>query len=358
MDEGDVGKRSLHCPNLLSVKTWGGKPRTKHRLRGRAGLAIDGANPRARGRRRREAGISVKQDIRGDGRRDWSDHYWWSLDGVRLHARVYAGPADAADAPPILCLPGLARNARDFEQLAPHLAQYRRVVAVEFRGRGESAYAKDPMTYVPLTYVQDVIALLDDMKVDRFATVGTSLGGLVSMLLAATQPGRLVGAVLNDVGPELELAGLERIRDYIGSGGSQPTWIHAARAVSELNGAVYPGYEIHDWLRLTKRTHRLTAEGRIVTDYDKQIAAPLRVPNGGDAGIDLWPAYRALDGIPLLVLRGELSDILARGAAEKMAAELPRARLAEVPGVGHAPTMDEAEAVAAIDGWLAELPAT
>lgn len=259
--------------------------------------------------------------------------------------------------PPILCLPGLARNARDFEGIAPHMAARRRVIVAEFRGRGESAYAKDPMTYVPLTYVQDIIALLDEMAIDRFATVGTSLGGLVSMLLAATQPERLVGAVLNDVGPELEAAGLERIRDYIGGGGSQPTWMHAARAYAELNAAVYPAYDIEDWLRITKRTHRLTPEGRIVTDYDKQIAAPLRAPNGDAAGVDLWPAYRALGDIPVLVLRGQLSDILARAAATKMAKTLPKARLVEVQGVGHAPTMDESDARAAIDAWIAELPA-
>lgn len=292
-----------------------------------------------------------------DSRRDWSDQYWWSSDGVRLHARVYAGPAGTESAPPILCMPGLARNARDFEALAPHIAQYRKVIVIEFRGRGESAFAKDPMTYVPLTYVQDVVAMLGELGIGRFATIGTSLGGLVAMLLAAALPGRLVGAVLNDVGPELQTAGLERIRDYIGAGGSQPTWMHAARAFSELNAAIYPGYEIHDWLRLTKRTHRLTAEGRIVTDYDKQIAAPLRAPGGGDAAMDLWPVYRALGDVPLLILRGELSDILARSAGEKMVAELPRARLVEVPGVGHAPTMDEVEARAAIDAWVAELPA-
>lgn len=287
--------------------------------------------------------------------RDWTDHYWWSGDGVRLHARIYAGPDGSDAVPPLLCMPGLARNARDFEALAPHVARRRRTIVVEFRGRGESAYAKDPMTYVPLTYVQDVIALLDDLKIDRFATIGTSLGGLVSMLIAATQPGRIVGAVLNDVGPELEKSGLDRIRDYIGAGGSQPTWVHAARAYADLNAAIYPSYGIHDWLRLTKRTHRLTPEGRIVTDYDKQIAAPLRVP-GDAAGVDLWPAYRALADVPVLVLRGALSDILAHGAAKRMAKDLPRARLVEVPGVGHAPTMDEPEAVAAIDAWVAELP--
>lgn len=298
----------------------------------------------------------AQQDAKQEGRRNWSDQYWWSSDGVRLHARVYAGPEGSESAPPLLCMPGLARNARDFEDLAPHVAQYRKVIVIEFRGRGESAFAKDPMTYVPLTYVQDVVAMLGELGIERFAAIGTSLGGLVAMLLAAALPGRLVGAVLNDVGPELQTAGLERIRDYIGTGGSQPTWMHAARAFAELNGAVYPGYEIHDWLRLTKRTHRLTAEGRIVTDYDKQIAAPLRVPGGGDAAMDLWPVYRALGDVPLLILRGELSDILARSAGEKMVDELPRARLAEVPGVGHAPTMDEAEARVAIDAWAAELP--
>ncbi|PQM29136.1 alpha/beta hydrolase [Sphingopyxis lindanitolerans] len=295
--------------------------------------------------------------VRQDSGRDWDDHYWWSHDGVRLHARIYAGPAASAAAPPILCLPGLARNARDFEALAPHLATKRRVIVLDFRGRGESAYAKDPMTYVPLTYVQDITLLLDELGIARCATVGTSLGGLVSMLLAATQPGCVTGALLNDVGPELEKAGLDRIRDYIGVGGSQPTWIHAARAVADLNAAIYPGFSIHDWLRLTKRTHRLTPEGRIVTDYDKQIAAPLRVPNGDEAGVDLWPAYRAFGEVPVLVLRGQLSDILSAVAARKMAKELPHARLVEVPGVGHAPTMDEGEARAAVDAWIAELPA-
>lgn len=298
----------------------------------------------------------AKHDAKQDGRRDWSDQYWWSGDGVRLHARVYAGPETAESAPPVLCMPGLARNARDFETLAPHVAQHRKTIVIEFRGRGESAYAKDPMTYVPLTYVQDVVALLDELGIDRFATIGTSLGGLVSMLMAATLPGRLVGAVLNDVGPELETAGLDRIRDYIGAGGSQPTWMHAARAFAELNGAIYPHYGVHDWLRLTKRTHRLTPEGRIVTDYDKQIAAPLRAP-GGEGAFDLWPVYRALGDVPLLILRGELSDILARSAGEKMVAALPQARFVEVAGVGHAPTMDEPEALAAIDAWLSDLPA-
>lgn len=337
------------------MKNGGGNrhwPDATRGLRQGAGFAIDGGRIPADRASQRGWAISARQD----SGRDWTDHYWWSGDGVRLHARIYDGPAGSDDAPPILCMPGLARNARDFEMLAPHMAERRKVIVIEFRGRGESAFAKDPMTYVPLTYVQDVVALLDELQIERFAAVGTSLGGLVAMLMAASLPGRLVGAVLNDVGPELEKVGLNRIRDYIGTANSQPTWLHAARAYGELNAAIYPDYRIHDWLRLTKRMQRLTPEGRIVVDYDKQIAVPLRLP-APDGEVDLWPVYRGLGEIPVLILRGELSDILARPAAKKMAAVLPGARLVEVPRVGHAPTMDEAEAVAAIDSWLAELPA-
>ena len=285
---------------------------------------------------------------------DWADLIWWAGDGVRLHVRDYAGPAEGRDLPPILCLPGLARTARDFEELAPRLARQRRVLAIEFRGRGDSAFARDPMTYVPLTYMQDVAALLEDQQIGRFATVGTSLGGIVTMLMAASMADRIIGAVLNDVGPELQAAGLDRIRNNVGAPGSQPTWMHAVRAYATLNAAIYPDYDIHDWLRLVRRTHRLTPEGRIVADYDKQIAAPLRRASG-EAQVDLWPAFGALGAVPVLIVRGDLSDILAPDTAEKMAAALPNARLVTVPRVGHAPTLDEPEAVTAIDRWLAEL---
>ncbi len=285
----------------------------------------------------------------------WRDQYWWSNDGVRLHARVYDPPADTpATRPPLLCIPGLTRNARDFDVLAPHLAQHGRVYALNLRGRGDSGYAKDAMSYVPLTYVQDVVALLASERIDRFASVGTSLGGLVSMLLAATQPGRLAAVVLNDVGPELNPEGLDRIKTYVGQASSYPTWVHAARAVGMANAAVYPGWDLDEWLVMAKRTHRLTREGRIVPDYDSNIAQPFRLP-GGEAGVDLWPAFDALAGVPTLVLRGELSDILSADAAKRMAARLPNVRLVTIHGTGHAPTLDEPEAVAAIDGLLASL---
>lgn len=174
------------------------------------------------------------------------------------------------------------------------------------------------------------------------------------MLLAATLPGRLAAAVLNDVGPELNPAGLERIRGYVGQTGNFPTWVHAARAIQSGNAHVYPGWQLEDWLVMAKRTHRLTREGRITADYDSNIAQPFKLP-GGEAGVDLWPAFDALKALPLLILRGELSDILSTDAAARMVERLPAARLVTVPGVGHAPTLDEPEAVAAIDALLARL---
>ncbi len=271
---------------------------------------------------------------------------------MRLHARIYG--RGNAGATPVLCLPGLTRNARDFDALAPHLASDRTVYALDFRGRGESGYARDALSYVPLTYVQDVVALLDDLRIDRFVSIGTSLGGIVTMLLAATQPGRVAAAVLNDIGPEIDPAGLERIKSYVGQAPSHPTWVHAARAIGIANADVYPGWGLDQWLVMAKRTHRLTREGRIVPDYDSNIAQPFRIP-GGEAGVDLWPALEALTQVPTLVLRGDLSDILSAAATDRMLARLRRARHVAVPRVGHAPTLDEPEARTAIDALLAGL---
>ena len=286
-------------------------------------------------------------------RRNYSDGVWWSKDGLRLHYRDYPGRDDR---PPLICFPGLTRNVRDFADLAERFSGEWRVLCVEFRGRGESAYAKDPMSYVPLTYLQDVEALLVELRIEKFVAVGTSLGGIVTMLLAATDGGKLAGAVLNDVGPELNPAGLARIRTYVGKGVWYPTWMHAARGVAEANADVYPGYAIEDWLAMAKRLHRVNSQGRIVLDYDMKIAEPFRVP-GNEAGPDMWPTIDALAGRPLLVVRGERSDILRADTAEKMVARVPGAELVTVQQVGHAPTLDEPAAVAGIERLLAKVAA-
>lgn len=277
---------------------------------------------------------------------------WWISDGLRLHYRDYAGGSDGR--PVILCLPGLTRNVRDFASLADRLAPAWRVITVDFRGRGESAYSKDPAAYVPPTYAADVQALVREMALDAIIPVGTSLGGLVIMLLAAAERARIKGVVLNDVGPELESAGIARIGSYVGRSGNWPTWLHAARSLAGNQRHVYPDYEIEDWLRMAKRLYRLSGNGRIVIDYDPRIAEPMR--NAVEQPpVDLWPALDALKGVPSLVLRGDLSDVLSQRTLERMAAALPGAETVTVPRTGHAPTLDEPEAIAAIDRLLAKI---
>lgn len=281
--------------------------------------------------------------------RGWQDRTWQSADGLTLHYRDYAGPEGGI---PVLCLPGLTRNARDFEGLAQRLSPRWRVICPDMRGRGDSAYAKNSATYTPVQYVADVNALLEQAGIERFVSVGTSLGGLMTMILAMIDASRIAGAVLNDVGPVIEPAGLERIRSYVGQGSTFPTWMHAARALEEAHGEAFPDYELSDWLTMAKRIMVLNSNGRIVYDYDMKIAEPFEKP-GGEAGVDMWPGLMALAGRPVLFLRGELSDILSPATLAEMARRLPQADVVQVPRVGHAPTLDEPEAVAAIERLLA-----
>lgn len=278
---------------------------------------------------------------------------WQSADRLTLRARDHAGdPART----PVLCLPGLTRNARDFEDLAAAIAPTRRVICPDLRGRGDSDYARDAASYAPATYCDDIERLLEAEAITRFIAIGTSLGGLLTMMLAAGGPDRVVGAVLDDIGPVIEPAGLERIRDYVGQGRSHETWMHAARALQEAQGAIYPDFTAADWLRLAKRLMVVGSGGRIVFDYDMAIAEPIETADDAAPAPDLWPMFDALAGRPLLVIRGERSDILSAQTAQAMAARHDRVDLLTLPRVGHAPTLDEPEARAAILRLLEALP--
>jgi len=282
----------------------------------------------------------------------WTDGFWWSNDGLRLHYRDYAGDDPAR--PAIICIPGLTRNARDFEGVAERLAGAWRVICLDLRGRGESAYAKDPMTYVPLTYLQDLEALLRTLELERFVLFGTSLGGLLSMLLGAAERGRVQGVLVNDVGPVLDETGMMRIRTYVGRPSTWPTWVHAARDLAETHRGSHPDWSLEDWLVYAKRVGKLSNSGRIMLDYDMRIAEPFRIA-APVAGMDMWAAWRALAGVPALIVRGELSDLLSVETMARMQAELPDAEAVTVPRVGHAPTLEEPEAAAAIDRLLARV---
>ena len=271
-------------------------------------------------------------------------------DGLVMRFRDYAGGELAR--PPLLCLHGLTRNSTDFAELAGRYSPRFRVIAPDFRGRGLSDYDPQPARYNPLTYANDVVHLLDEIAIDRAIFVGTSLGGLVTMAMTAIAPGRIAGAILNDIGPELSQAGLVRIMSYVGKDVRFTSWDEAADAIAGNHGRLPAG---HDWHAMARRLCREEA-GEISYDYDMAIAVPFTA-GGPTPKVDMWPLFVALAEKPLLVVRGENSDLLSREAMDNMKQAAPTARFSEVRGVGHAPSLSEPDAAAAIEAFLASLEA-
>jgi pimeloyl-ACP methyl ester carboxylesterase len=278
--------------------------------------------------------------------------YWFdSHDGLRLHSLVYAGPA--ATAPVLLCLHGLMRNGRDFEDLAPRLAQRYRVIVPDVRGRGLSA--RDPQfnNYQLPVYIKDTLVLLSGLGATRVSIIGTSMGGLMAMLLAAMQPGLVTGVVLNDVGPELDPAGIERIRGYAGKTPAVRNWAEAIAQVRSVYGSVWPDLSEAGWEKLVRRGYRANAQGIPEVDADPLIREPLR--DNQTAAPDLWPLWGALARIPVLAIRGEHSDLLSAATLARMQRK-PATTALTVANRGHAPLLDEPGCVAAIEAFLAALP--
>jgi len=276
----------------------------------------------------------------------YEDRYFVVRDGLKLHYRDYPG---ATDRPPILCLHGLTRNARDFADFAERHSPAFRVIVLEFRGRAESDYDPLPMRYNPLTYAADVLELLDQLGIDQAIFVGTSLGGLVTMAVAAMQPQRIAAAILNDVGPALTPVGLERIQSYVGNDTRFRTWDEAAAAIKANQGPAFPNYNHDDWLAMVRR-NCCEDNGEIRFDYDMAIIIPFEA--APTPKIDMWPLFRALGEKPLLVVRGEISDLLSAESLAKMHDAVPDMKSVTVPQTGHAPMLDEPEAEAAIDDFL------
>ena len=286
----------------------------------------------------------------------FTDKTWQSPDGLTLHFRDY--PGDGEGRPPVLCLHGLTRNARDFEDLAPHIAaQGWRVIVPTMRGRGDSDYAPDSASYAVPTYVADVLALLEAEGVDRFVSIGTSMGGLMTLAIAQLTPERLAGVVLNDIGPVVETAGLDKIKTYLGQGRSFPTWMHAARALEDTHAAAHPGFTVNDWITMAKRGLTLCNNGRISFDYDMKIADPIVNQTDDDAAVppDLWPAFEQLVDTPLLLVRGGLSNLLSVETFAEMQRRAGHAQTVTIADAGHAPTLDEPASRAAIDALLARI---
>ena len=281
---------------------------------------------------------------------------WQSADGLTLYFRDYDSGEQARGRPPVVCLHGLTRNSRDFDALARHVAQQGwRVIVPDMRGRGNSEYSEVSETYAVPTYIADVEALLGQEGIARFVSIGTSMGGLMTMLMAGENAGRIAGALLNDIGPVVEQAGLSHIRGYIGQGRSFPTWMHAARSLEEAHGAAHPGFDTEDWIAMAKRSMTLCNNGRISFDYDMKIAEPFLAADENAVPPDLWPAFAALADKPLVLVRGGVSQLLSEATFAEMQRRAPNADAVTVADTGHAPTLDEPEVRAAIDALLASI---
>ncbi|MCB1692395.1 MAG: alpha/beta hydrolase [Pseudomonadales bacterium] len=282
----------------------------------------------------------------------FEDVYYWNADGLTLYARDYHNPEATLTA---LCLPGLTRNSADFEDLCESLQPDFRVIAVDQRGRGKSDWARSPEHYTPATYVQDMFALIETLKLERIALIGTSLGGLMSMMMNAMQPGRFAGIVLNDIGPEVDPVGLERIRGYVGKVEAVDEWREAIEHTRAKQGAAFPDMPPAGWEKFARRTYARTEEGRLAPAYDPAISEPMNAAPAEAAAPDLWPVFDLMKDVPLMVVRGELTDILPVSCVEEMKKRKPDVEVVEVARVGHAPVLDEPGVMPAIHAFLKKL---
>ena len=277
------------------------------------------------------------------------DIHFRSADGLALYGRDY--PADS-NSTPLLCLCGLTRNMRDFEPLVHWLGGSRRIITMDYRGRGRSAYAPDPLTYRPDIELADALFLLDELNIDQASVIGTSRGGIIAMLMAAQFPQRLKSVLLNDVGPVIEKASRLRIARYIGKAVSFQNWGEAMAALKQNN----PGFHTlsdGEWLDFAKRVF-IQKDGRITNDYDLRLAETFPKPEDIEkSGVpDLWPFFDALIPFPVTVLRAEHSDLLSAATVAEMKRRHPRLSAYPIKDRGHVPFLDEPEAKTAIKEWL------
>jgi pimeloyl-ACP methyl ester carboxylesterase len=286
---------------------------------------------------------------------EYRDVYYHSHDSLRLYARDYPC-RDASNTTPatILCMHGLTRNSADFAGLADYLSGRYRVLSVDNRGRGRSDYDGNTANYTPATYVQDMFTLLDELAIEQVILCGTSMGGLMSFIMTAMQPERIRGLIINDIGPEVDPAGLERIMGYVGKSGPVRNWSEAIAQAKAVNEIAFPDFSEQEWEAFAHGLYR-EQDGVPVLAYDPAISQPMNDPDSSAVPPDLWPLFDAITAKPMLVIRGETSDILAPASVDRMRERKPDLRVVEVPRRGHAPTLNEPVSRRAIDGFLATL---
>lgn len=280
-----------------------------------------------------------------------------TVDELALYARDYP-PLEPVTGLPVICLHGLTRNSRDFEIIAPRIAALgRRVIVPDMRGRGKSSNDPDPAHYVPAVYAQDVLKLMDQLGIPKAVFIGTSMGGLITLVIAATTQGRIAASVLNDVGPQVNTSGLSRIASYVGNVQPVATIQDAAEAIRSTNGAAFPDRLVDDafWIAFARRTHRERDDGQFELDYDPHIALAFADFDPDAPAPDLMPYFQRLAKTPVLSLRGEHSDILTPDGVDRMRTAGDTIEAITVEGIGHAPQLDEPDAWDAILDFLARV---
>jgi pimeloyl-ACP methyl ester carboxylesterase len=280
-----------------------------------------------------------------------------TVDGLALYARDYA-PLLPETGLPVICLHGLTRNSRDFEVIAPRVAALgRRVIAPDMRGRGQSANDPDPAHYVPAVYAQDVLRLMDLLSIPRAVFIGTSMGGIITMTLATMAPDRIAAAVLNDIGPKVNVEGLARIVGYVGHVQPVASWSEAVETVRATNGVAFPE-RVDDevfWHAFARRVFRPRDDGQIELDYDPHIALVFSDFDPDAPLPDMTPLFNALTPKPVLSVRGGISDLFSEEGVAAMRAQKPDLEAVTLENIGHAPMLDEPEAWDAVLDFLARV---
>jgi pimeloyl-ACP methyl ester carboxylesterase len=284
----------------------------------------------------------------------WHDVRVASQDGLVLHARDY-GPR-AADATPVVCVPGLTRNAADFHELAVHLSRTprhpRRVVAIDYRGRGKSDHDRDWRNYTPMTEAGDVINVVTALGIGEACVVGTSRGGMIAMLLAALRPTMLKAVVLNDIGPAVDGRGLARIKNTLEATQRPASWADAAELMKRAYAPNFPDLTAADWDAMARRTYA-ERDGRPVIAYDPKLLKVLSRIDFGSPLPTMWPQFDALVHVPVMVLRGASSDILSAETVTSMRARRPDLEVVEIPNAGHAPQLRDAAEIEPVAAFIA-----
>ena len=279
----------------------------------------------------------------------YDDFFYQSEDGLTLYARDY--PAPSSDVQCVLLMHGLSRNSRDFECLANRLSKRYRVLVAEQRGRGKSEWDTDPTRYAIPHYVSDMFALLEAARVSRVATVGTSMGGLMAMVMNSVMPGVFSHVVLNDIGPELCDEGLNRIKGYVGQGEPVTTWAEAVAYNKRINDVAFPTLSDDGWEQFTRQVFK-EVNGVPVLDYDPRISEAVNAEDSDAVPPDLWAVFDLLAQQPLMLIRGALSDLLDSRITAEMQRRVPDMAYLEVANVGHAPMLKDEAVISAIEAFF------